>query len=313
MRYKLYHGTSSYLSLEAVHSYIEEIQKKDSTMNVSIIDGDTTPYANIIDTLASPSLFTSKRTIFLKRVYRNKEYKELTENILDILKENKGDDLIIIWEDQKIRSNTRYYKFFKENDSLEEVSDLDKRTFFTWLRKELDKRGMRIDQAVIKEFAERTNYDPERCKNEIEKFKLNNPNKIIEKEDIESLTADTLEKEIWDLTDAINEGRKEESVSILERLASHSTDANYILAMLARNLRLIYLAKHLTEQGKDNRTISSSLKIPPFTTPSIVKASSKYSFEKISFLYAKLSNLDFKIKRGKIEPNLGLTLICPFL
>ena len=137
--------------------------------------------------------------------------------------------------------------------------------------------------------------------------------KIIEKEDIEILTADTLEKEIWDLTDAINQQDKEKSISILERLSSQSTDANYILAMLARNLRLLYLAKQLSDEGKSYKEISSLLKIPPFTTPSLIKASSQYSDKKIAFLYSKLSNLDFQIKTGKIEPNLGLTLICPFL
>ncbi|KUK75911.1 MAG: DNA polymerase III subunit delta, partial [candidate division WS6 bacterium 34_10] len=41
--------------------------------------------------------------------------------------------------------------------------------------------------------------------------------------------------------------------------------------------------------------------------------SKQYSEEKIKLLYSKLSNLDYQIKTGKIEPNLGLTLICPFL
>jgi DNA polymerase III subunit delta len=313
VKYILYHGTSSYLSLEAVHSHIEKIKEKDSSTSVNIVDADSIAPENILDLLASPSLFTSKRTIFLKRVYRNKDRKNLTENIIDILKENKGDDLLIFWEDQKIRSNTRYYKFFKEQKAVEEISELNKRTFFTWLRKELEKNNLKIDQSVIKDLAERTNYDPERCKNQIEKFKLNNLDKIIEKEDIETLIADTLEKEIWDLTDAINQQDKKRSVSILERLSSKSTDANYILAMLARNLRLIYLTKHLTNQGKDYKKISSLLQIPPFTTPALVKASSQYSNEKIKLLYSKLSNLDFQIKTGRIEPTLGLTLICPFL
>lgn len=313
MEYILYHGTSSYLSLEAAHSHIEKVKNKNPSTSINIVDGDSINSQNIIDLLTSPTLFASSRTIFIKRTYRNKDRKDLTENIVDILKEGKGDDLIIFWEDQKIRSNTKYYKFFKKQKAVEEISDLNKRTFFTWLRKELEKNHLKIDQAVIKELAERTNYDPERCKSQIEKFKLNNPDKIIEKEDIEILTADTLEKEIWDLTDAINQQDKEKSISILERLSSQSTDANYILAMLARNLRLLYLAKHLSDEGKSYKEISSLLKIPPFTTPSLIKATSKYSEKKIALLYSKLSSLDFQIKTGKIEPNLGLTLICPFL
>jgi len=313
VKYVLYHGKSSYLSLEAAHSYLDSLAEKDSSTDLNIVDGDSINAQNLIDLLTSPTLFTSKRTIFIKRAYKNKEKKTLTEDIIQILKEDKGEDVVVFWEDQKIRSNTKYYKFFKKNKAVEEIAALNKRTFFTWLRKELEKNELRIDQSVIKELAERTNYDPERCKKQIEKFKLHNPDKIIEKEDIEALTADTLEKEIWDLTDAINQQDKEKSISILKRLSSQATDANYILAMLARNLRLIYLAKHLEEKGKTYREISSLLKIPPFTTPSLVKASSSYSPAKIKLLYTKLSSLDFQIKTGKIEPNLGLTLICPFL
>jgi DNA polymerase-3 subunit delta len=313
LEYKLYHGASSYLSLEAAHSYIEKSKEENPSTSINIVDGDSIDSQNLVDLLTSPTLFASKRIIFVKRVYRNKDRKTVTENIMEILKEDKGDDLIVFWEDQKIRSNTKYYKFFKEHKAVEEISELNKRTFFTWLRKELEKNNLKIDQTAIKDLAERTNYNPERCKSQIEKFKLNNPDKIIEKEDIELLTADTLEKEIWDLTDAINQQDKEKSISILERLSSQSTDANYILAMLARNLRLIYLTKHLSNQGKDYRKISSLLKIPPFTTPSLVKASSKYSNEKIKLLYSKLSSLDFQIKTGRIDPDLGLTLICPFL
>lgn len=313
MEYKLYHGSSIYLSLEAVHSYLNKLRKENPLIGIDILDADSKDPREIIDFLTSPSLFSTKRTILIKRLYRNKEKNLLAEVLIEILQKGKSDDHIIIWEDQKIRSNTKYYKFFQKNKAIEELNELNKRTFFTWLRKELEKHELKIDQRVVKELAERTNYDPERCKNEIEKFKLYNQDKIIREEDIEELTADTLEKEIWDLTDAINTQDKEKSITILERLTSQGADANYILSMLGRNLRLLYLTKTLDEEGKEYGEISSLLKIPPFTTPSLIRASRRYSEEKIKLLYLKLSNLDYQIKTGKIEPNLGLTLICQFL
>ncbi len=313
MEYKLYHGNSTYLSLEAVHSHIDKLKKESTLTSIDILEADLKDSKEIVDFLASPSLFSTKRTILIKRLYRNKEKNLLVEVLIKILQEGKSNDHIIIWEDQKIRSNTKYYKFFQKNRAIEELNELNKKTFFTWLRKELEKHELKIDQSVIKKLAERTNYDPERCKNEIEKLRLYNQNKIIREKDIEELTADTLEEKIWDLTDSINIQDKEKSITILEDLALQQTDANYILSMLARNLRLLYLTKTLDEDGKGYREISSLLKIPPFTTPSLIRASKQYSEEKIKLLYSKLSNLDYQIKTGKIEPNLGLTLICQFL
>lgn len=313
MKYKLYHGTSPYLSLKAVHSYLEDIKKKDPSVGITILEADSLNSKTIFDTISSPTLFVTKRIIFVKRIYRNKEKSLLTDEITKILKEKDIDDVVIFWEDQKIKSNTKYYKFFKESNNIEEVDQLNKRTFFTWLRKELELNEAKIDQSIIKELAERTNYDPERCSNEIKKFKLNNEEKIIEKDDLETLTADTLEKDIWDLIDAINLGDKVKSIMILDRLSSQFVDVNYTLSMLARNLRLISLTKYLLDQKMDYREISSLLKVPPFTMPSLAKSASKYTNEKITTLYSKLSNLDFQIKIGKIDGNLGLTLICPYL
>jgi DNA polymerase-3 subunit delta len=313
VKYKLYHGSSSYLSLEAVHSYINNLLKEDPSFSTTIIEADISQPKVIYDTLSSPTLFSKKRILFIKRIYKNKEGKMLVDKIIELLEEKNNDDILLFWEDHKVKSNTKYYKYFKTHENIEEIDPLNKRTFFTWLRKELEKNNLKIDQSVIREFAERTNYDPERCKNEIQKFKLNNPDKIITKEDIDNLTPDTLEKEVWDLIDAINQNEKEKSIQVLEKLSSQFVDGNYILSMLTRNLRLLTLTKFLLEQNKDSREISSLLRIPPFTTPNLIKSSTKYTKEKIITLYKKLSNLDYQIKTGKIDANLGLTLICPYL
>ena len=83
--------------------------------------------------------------------------------------------------------------------------------------------------------------------------------------------------------------------------------------MLARNLRLVLLTKFLLRKGNDYRAISSELSIPPFTTPSLIKTAENSSDEKLKMLYTKLSNLDYQIKTGKIDANLGISLICPYL
>ncbi len=309
MKYKLYHGTSSYLSLEVVHEEINKLKDEDPSLSLILLEADSSTPQKIIDTISSPSLFSKRRIVFLKRIYKNKEKKIITENILELLENRNGEDILFFWEDEKLRSNTKYYKFFKEKGKVEEVNELNKRTFFSWLRKELERNDLKIDPSVIKELAERTNYDPERCSNELKKFKLNNEKRIIRKEDIEELTPDTIEKDIWSLIDAINSGDRIKSISILENLHTQTIDANYILSMLARNTRTVFLTKHLLKADKSSRDISSILRIPPFTTPSIIKMANNSPIEKLETLYTKLSNLDYQIKTGKIDASLGISLI----
>lgn len=302
MTYKLYHGSSPYLSLRALKQDIKNF----TDVKFQIINAETRDSQEIFDRVGSTSLFESQRGIILKRLYKNKDKDRLIENLLAIVDKNNSADIIYFWEDEKIRVNTKYLKFFSKNSAVEEYDELNKRAFATWLKEELDNSGLKIDPTTQKLLAERTNYDPERCVNEIKKLKL-------DPEMDTRYVADTLEKDIWSLIDAVNHKDRTQSMSILENLYKQNNDPNYILSMLARNLRIMTLAKYLNEKGKSFKEICSILRIPPFTLPSILDSSKGYEWKNIQQIYKKLANLDQQIKTGKIDGNLGLTLICPYL
>ncbi len=311
MKYKLYHGHSTYLSLELVNEKV--IQERTSTTEVVVIDAENTSAQTLIDTLSSPTLFATNRILLLKRTYRNKEKEKLLEKIFLLLETNQSSDTVLFWEDQKIKANTKYYKFFNKEKKVFESKELNKRTFLTWMKEELKKEGIEIGNDAVRALAERTNYDPERCSNEIKKMKLVIEDNKITRQDVLSLVSNTLENDIWNLIDSINNGDTKQSTEILERLIAQSVDANYIISMISRNLRLITLTKYLLEEKDGTGSIAKILKVPPFTVPSLISSSKKYSNKKIETLYTKLSNLDFQIKKGLIEPNLGLTLLSSIL
>ena len=310
--YKLYHGQSEFLSLESVHKYIDML-RSEQELKLEILNADTISPNQLIDILSSQDLFSSTRIILFKRLYRNKQKDEFFTEFVSLVKTGKIKDLLIFWEDQKIKSNTKYYKFFSETKAIEESPKLDKRSFFSWLKNKIKEMELEINEDAIKVLAERINYDPERCTNELRKLKLTVENSTITLPDVESLVSDTLENDIWNLIDAINQKDSIQSSTILERLMAQNIDSNYIISMLARNLRLITLTKYLLEESGTTGNIAKRLKVPPFTVPSLINSSKKYSKAKIRTLYSKMSNLDYQIKKGLIDPDLGITLLSSIL
>ncbi len=312
VEYKLYHGQSEFLSLESVHKYIDML-RSEQELKLEILNADTISPNQLIDILSSQDLFSSTRIILFKRLYRNKQKDEFFTEFVSLVKTGKIKDLLIFWEDQKIKSNTKYYKFFSETKAIEESPKLDKRSFFSWLKNKIKEMELEINEDAIKVLAERINYDPERCTNELRKLKLTVENSTITLPDVESLVSDTLENDIWNLIDAINQKDSIQSSTILERLMAQNIDSNYIISMLARNLRLITLTKYLLEESGTTGNIAKRLKVPPFTVPSLINSSKKYSKAKIRTLYSKMSNLDYQIKKGLIDPDLGITLLSSIL
>ncbi len=305
--YKLYIGNETYLSLKRAQEDIRELLKNGNLEYISL-DAEETESSKIIELLSSQSLFNLPRLIFLKRLYKNKDRENLIPYILEFLKNNTADN-IIIWEDQKISSVTKYVKFFKTTNSFVEVNKMYKPAFIKFANELSKEYGLDMNREVITLLCTYSNYDTQRLENNIKKLYLLELNKKIEKEDVRNVIADTLEDDIWKLLDEMNK-TKGQPLKILERILSQRVDPKYIFPMIARNMRLITMTKYLIDHHYKYSEIASIVGVPPFTVKTLVEASDKYNWDKIMSKYEKLCNLDYEIKIGRIDPKLGLTLFC---
>ena len=76
--------------------------------------------------------------------------------------------------------------------------------------------------------------------------------------------------------------------------------------MLARQLKLLYWLRS-GEVSEDE--MKSVFKIHPYTIGGIKRHVYKFEISFIKLLFAKITNLDFKVKQGKINPKLGLIML----
>lgn len=305
--YKLYIGNETYLSLSNAQLAIKELLKE-KNFEYILIDGERIDSSKIMDILSSQSLFNTPRVIFLKRLYRNKDRENLIPSVLEYIEKNSSTH-IIIWEDQKVNSITRYVKFFKSKNLLEEYNKLTKPSFVKHAKERCQTYNLDIDTTLVTLLSQHSNYDTERLENNIKKLQLLSKDGKVEKTDIEEIVQDTLEEDIWRLLDEMNMNNGK-PLSILEKIFNQDIDPKYVFPMIVRNIRLITLTKYLSTNNYSTGEIASILKIPPFTVWPLVDAGKKYNWEKIRNKYEKLSNLDYEIKIGRIDPKLGLTLFC---
>ncbi len=307
--HKLYIGNETYISLLQAKKFVT-VLREDSNLEYITLDAEKVKASDLVDLLSSPSLFNSSRLIFLKRIYRNKEKESIVNFLLEYLPNNTTDK-IVIWEDQKVSAVTRYVKFFKSNNQLEEYTKFNKRSFLTWAKDIIKQMDININSNAINLLSTYSNYDSQRFENNLKKLKLIEKENITE-EDIREFSPDTLEEDIWKLLDEIN-SENGKPLLILENLLKNDIDPHFIIAMILRNIRLLTMTKYLVEKNTQYSQMASILKIPPFTLSPLINASHKYTTERVNKIYEKLSSLDYEIKVGRIEPKLGLTLLCTIL
>lgn len=307
--YYFFHGKNPFLSLKAANKKITKLKNEFKDYEFIALDGEVDDIMDIAGAINTTDMFSQGKIIFIKRLLSNSKHKEKNEILLSTLTTSKADNTeIIFWENSKVASNTKIYKAIAKIANVEETTDLNKRTFKTWAKGQIADTDLKISPSVMQVMVEHTNYDPERFASLLEKLELTDK-KEITKADIEENSANTLETTIWELIDVINGAKEGQAIALVDKLLKQQEAPHFILAMIIRNTRLLIMAKALIDTDKNPKEIAKILKIPPFTVYPIMKSAKKYSHVKLKSLYNMLYNLDFEIKIGNIEPELGLTLI----
>ena len=132
--------------------------------------------------------------------------------------------------------------------------------------------------------------------------------KEINDEDIEALVVKSLNTNIFNLIDALNRKNKKNAIAIARELTSHSEDDIKILITLANNYRLIYRVKIL-KSSVDDKKMMEMLNIKnPYRLKKLKEQSNYYNDDDLLDTLKLLSELDIKIKSGKIDKGMALEL-----
>jgi len=305
---KILEGDNTFLSAERLKSIVSDLKKQKPEAVIKYINAEDTEASEIIQEYETQDIFSSEKIIILKRLLENKRYQEIIENIYANRETNEHTD-IIIWENKKIPKNTKYYKTFNQIKSIESFNQFNKRTFATWAREQAKKRNLSFEPGVLETLIIMTNYEPNAFLNEINKLEILDISKI-RKEDLAIYTNDIHDYEIWALIGAINQQNNQKGIiEILSTLFTKNTSPQYIMVMLARNLKQILLISKLLEENKTDKEILSTLKIPPFTLPKMKSIAKKSEYRYLKQIYEKIYRLDYEIKIGNIDGELGLILL----
>ncbi|MBN2100938.1 DNA polymerase III subunit delta [Candidatus Dojkabacteria bacterium] len=309
---KLLHGKNSFLSLQEAQNLISKIKDRNTQKNedfeVRIIDASEKDADYIINEIETPDLLSRNKIILLKRYTQNSESDKLQDFLIELSSRDQDNIDLIIWEDQKLRSNSKIVGAYKKIDAVFESPDLNKRTFLRWAKEYLSKNEIVIDNRATHLLSERVNYDPERLTRETSKLKLLGKGAITE-EDIEKICPDTLEHDIWEMINFINNNETKEAGKSLKKIVRQGIDPIFILLMLARNMRIILLTKVLTERGLSTSEIARKIKVPPFTINQIKNISRQTSYTKIKKIYEKICNIDYFGKTGQLDVELALNIL----
>jgi DNA polymerase-3 subunit delta len=115
-----------------------------------------------------------------------------------------------------------------------------------------------------------------------------------------------VETDVFGLTDAWSQRKLENTLSQLQQLWSQQTAPQYVLAMFERQARLLYICQLLSGGAAQSDSLRTAVGLPQFVITKLAAAARKWSSPDLRGAMVGLYQLDAAIKKGQIEPRLGL-------
>ena len=309
----LFKGTEELI----IHNKIDNIIKnaKVPSFNKTIYDLDVASLSDAIsDCLTIP--FMSKTKIV---IIRNPRFLEKLNLISDnaqkyfmqyLKKPNLDCILIIDATNIKVDEKTDLYKLIEHVGHVDDTRVLTDIEMKGWLTRQFGINGIEISSEAVDLFFEYVGTNLVKGKTEIEKLvNYLGSKKEVTIDDIKNVVSDDGETDIFELTKAINTKNKALVHKKYNELIKNGFDQIQLMNLIYRNFKDMYLVLTLLESGKNKNEIASFMGVSPGRAYYLMKDVASYNMESVKKTLFNITELDYKIKTGKIDKATGLDLL----
>ena len=291
--------------LGITNRYIDDIKKKLGIKEEIRYNLDDFFLKDIIDDLSMVGMFEKNKLIICDNFNFQIDDKELLSYLDNY---NRDNYLILVVNSDKVDSRKKLYKKLSSIGEIINVSD-NKNYIKSYLKTYIQDNGYKIDSTTLDYFISRVGNNIDNATNEIDKmFLYKGSDKIINRNDVNDITIDNIEEEIYLLSESVIVGDTDRALSLYHKFINNGYDELSIITLLANQFRFLLQVKTLYDKGLDYNSIAKEIDAHPYRVQKTIPKIYSYTKEELTSYLSYLFDLDSGIKTGKLDKNLGLEL-----
>ncbi|MEK7216058.1 MAG: DNA polymerase III subunit delta, partial [Chloroflexota bacterium] len=180
----------------------------------------------------------------------------------------------------------------------------------SWTEQRAAKMSARFAPGAIRDLLDLTGDNLRLLVSEIEKLSLYAADRPISRADVHEMVSMARETAIFALVDAVAEKQLSPALRALHRMLNDGSPPPYLLFMLARQFRLLLLARTLEPQGVSGAALQQRLGIrSEYPFKKTVAQAKAYRVPTLISVMERLLEADLAMKTGREEPELALELL----
>ena len=179
-----------------------------------------------------------------------------------------------------------------------------------WLRERADRLGVPIEEAALQRLVDLVGADLRMLASELDKLRTYASERAIAAADVDELTPEAREQSIFDVVDAVVEGRAPAALRTLDRmLTSGSEPPLRIQAMIARQVRHLVRATELLAAGASEDEVGAACGVRGFPATKLIRQARAASSTQAEAALRAIEASDTKVKTGELPERLALELL----
>lgn len=299
----LFFGEEEYLK----KYYTEKFKNKitNSELNLNIFQGKNIDFENVLKAVETLPFMSENKMVLIKNSQIFKRGKK--EEVEKIYNLNVPENVIMIFVERNVDKRNKLYKKIKKDGYTVEFKRQKEDKLISWVKNIFKKNDKEISTKVAVKFLRYVGTDMQKLDENIKKlvdYKFNSNS--VEIKDIEAICTQSIEAKIFDLVKYIGYKNSIKSIESYNNLIFNNESPLMILSMIARQFRLLMLAKDLKLNGHDYPMIAKKVGIHKFVAKDLYMQCNNFEIGKLKKGLIDILEIDYKIKTGKIKDITGI-------
>ena len=262
--------------------------------NYDLVDGKGASGARIMAAAQTLPMMAARRMVVVRDIgaMAAAELAKLIEYL-----ENPSETTVLLATAQKVDKRIKFFATAKKKKFLHELAP--PRNATPWLRDEARRRGIDIDGAALARLVDVVGNDLARLALSLDQLQLYAGGRTIGVDDVDDLVAETRERTVFELTDAIGEGDRTRALAALGALCDQRQSSIGVVMMLARHMRQLALAHAGQAERMPKGELIKLLGVPPFIVDKLTAQARRFSPAAFDRAFRRLAEADYALKGGR--------------
>ena len=216
----------------------------------------------------------------------------------------------VVFVDGRLNASNPLLKLIQERVTARTFNPPGPRELRMWIADRARSEGAEIEERAIQVLAETIGSDLPVIASELRKLALVAAGRAITAEDVDGMVSYAQESNIFASVDAIVEGRVSEALGLVHGLLEGGSPTGYIITMIARQVRLLILAKEIGARRLSTGEASQRLRLSGYPLRKTLFQADRFSMERLVEIHRMLLEADLAMKSTGADDELILdTLI----